>query len=103
MKLKKGDEVKIVGGKDTGKTGAVEKVYVKEDKVLVSGVNQYKRHMKSRMQGQASEIITITKPLPVAQVAFICPSCKKQTRIGYRIEKDKKVRICKKCDKVIEK
>jgi large subunit ribosomal protein L24 len=103
MKLKKGDEVKIVGGKDAGKTGAVEKVYTKEDKVLVSGVNQYKRHMKSRMQGQASEIITITKPLPVAQVALICPTCKKQTRIGYLVERGKKVRVCKKCDSILEK
>lgn len=102
MKLKKGDQVKVVGGKDTGKSGAIEKVFTKLNKVLVPGVNQYKRHMKARTQGQSSEIVTITKPLPVAQVALICPNCKKQTRIGFSIEKDKKVRICRKCEKEIK-
>lgn len=98
MKLKKGDEVKIIKGKDAGKTGKIEKVIAKEMKVLIPGVNQYKRHMKSRAQGQASEIITITKPLTVAHVALVCPKCKKQTRVGYKIEKDKKIRICRKCE-----
>lgn len=99
MKLKKGDTVKVVGGKDAGKTSTIEKVYAKEAKVLVKDANKYKRHMKSRMQGQASEIITITKPLPVGQVVLVCPNCKKQTRIGYKIEKGQKARICRKCKK----
>jgi large subunit ribosomal protein L24 len=97
MKLKKGDTVSIVRGKDSGKKGAVEKVYTKEDKVLVEGVNQYKRHVKGRMQGQKSEIITLTKPLSVASVQLICPKCKKLTRVGYKFLKDEKVRICRKC------
>jgi large subunit ribosomal protein L24 len=97
MKLKKGDSVLVVRGKDSGKKGTVEKVFSKESKVLVEGVNQYKRHMKARMQGQKSEIITITKPLPVANVQIVCPKCKKQTRVGYKMLKDEKVRICKKC------
>lgn len=101
MKLKKGDQVKIVKGKDAGKTGNIEKVFVKENKVVVHGMNQYKRHVKSRTQGQASEIITITKPFDVAKVALICLKCKKQTRVGFKIEKNKKIRICKKCDKEI--
>ena len=99
MKLKKGDSVKIVLGKDKGKTGKIEKVLAKVDKVLVTGVNQYKRHLKARAQGQQSEIVTITKPLPSQNVALICPNCKVQTRIGFRIEKSGKIRICKKCDK----
>jgi len=98
MKLLKNDLVKIVVGKDKGKTGKVEKVFSKESKVLVEGVNQYKRHMKARQQGQKSEIITITKPLSVANVALICPKCKEQTRIGYIISKETKQRICKKCN-----
>lgn len=101
MKLKKGDEVKIIRGKDAGKNSSVEKVFTKENKVLVGGVNQYKRHVKARMQGQSSEIITITKPLVVSQVALVCPHCKKQTRVGYSIEKGTKTRICKKCGKKI--
>ena len=97
MKLKKGDQVAIVAGKDSGKKGIVEIVFSKEAKVLVEGINQYKRHLKSRMPGQKSEIITITKPLPVANVQLLCPKCKKITRVGYKMLKDEKVRICRKC------
>lgn len=98
MKLIKGDLVKIVVGKDKGKTGKIEKVLTKEAKVLVEGVNQFKRHVKARQQGQSSEIVTITKPLSVANVALICPKCKEQTRVGYLISKETKQRICKKCN-----
>ena len=101
MKIKAGDEVKIVRGKDSGKTGKITKVLSKEAKVFVDGVNQYKRHVKARTQAQKSEIVTITKPLPVANVAFMCPKCKKETRIGFSIEKGTKVRICRKCGKEV--
>jgi len=97
MKLQKGDTVNVVRGKDSGKTGKVEKVFSKEAKVLVEGVNQYKRHVKARMAGQKSEIITLTKPLPVSNVMLLCPKCKKLTRVGYKVMKEDKVRICKKC------
>ena len=101
MKLKKGDNVKIVLGKDKGKEGKIEKVFGKIGKVLVTGVNQYKRHLKARSQNQPSEIVTITKPLPLQNVALICPHCKVQTRVGFRIEKNDKIRVCAKCDKKI--
>ena len=101
MKLKKGDTVTIVRGKDSGKKGTVEKVYTKEAKVLVEGVNQYKRHVKSKMPGQKSEIITLTKPLPVANVQIVCPKCHKLTRVGYKMEKETKIRYCKKCNHAI--
>ena len=110
MKLKKGDNVKIVLGKDKGKTGKIEKVFSKTAKVLIAGINQYKRHLKARSQGQASEIVTISKPMPVYNVALVCPHCKLQTRIGFRIEKNDKsrtesvrdkIRVCRKCDKKI--
>jgi large subunit ribosomal protein L24 len=97
MKIKKGDVVKVVLGKDAGKTGKVEKVMTGKHAVMVEGVNQYKRHVKARAQGQKSEIITITKPLNVAKVAVLCPKCKEPTRIGYVVNKDAKQRICKKC------
>lgn len=101
MKLLKGDTVKVVAGKDSGKTGKVEHVFSKEGKVVVEGVNQYKRHIKGRMQGQKSEIITITKGLPVANVVLVCPNCKKETRVGYKVLKNGKSRVCKKCNKEI--
>lgn len=97
MKLIKGDHIKIVSGKNKGQEGTVEQVFAKLDKVLIPGVNEYKKHVKARNANQKSEIKIITKPLPLAAVALICPKCKKQTRVGYVMEKDKKVRICKKC------
>jgi large subunit ribosomal protein L24 len=101
MKLQKGDDVKVIRGKDQGKTGKIEKVFTKTQKVLLAGVNEYKRHVKARTQNQKSEIVTITKPLPVTNVMFICPKCKKPARIGYGMEKDKKIRVCRNCGKAL--
>ncbi len=97
MKIKKGDSVKIIRGKDKGKDGKVEKVFPKDGKVLVSNINQYKRHLKARSETEPSEIVTLTKPLPEENVVLVCPKCHKTTRIGYKLEKNKKLRICKKC------
>jgi large subunit ribosomal protein L24 len=97
MKLKKGDNIKVIKGKDKGKTGKIEEVIPRLRKVLVANVNLYKRHLKARSQGQPSEIVTLTKPLPEANVALICPKCGKQARVGYKIVKNVKSRICKKC------
>lgn len=97
MKLKKGDEVKIIKGKDKGKSGKIEKTFPKLNKVLIANVNLFKRHLKARSQNQPSEIVTITKPLSLANVAFICPKCKKQARVAYKIEKGVKSRICTNC------
>ena len=101
MKLKKNDLVRVVLGKDKGKSGKIEKVFFKEDKVLVTGVNQYKRHLKAKSQSQPSEIVTITKPLPVSNVIMICPNCKKTARVGFRVTEKSKLRICKRCGKEI--
>ncbi|OGH17878.1 MAG: 50S ribosomal protein L24 [Candidatus Levybacteria bacterium RIFCSPHIGHO2_02_FULL_37_10] len=101
MKLKKGDLVKVVLGKDKGKEAKIEKVLTKIGKVLVQGVNQYKRHLKARAQGQSSEIVTVTKPLGISNIALVCPHCRLQTRIGFRMEKNGKIRVCRKCNKKI--
>jgi large subunit ribosomal protein L24 len=97
MKLKKGDNIKVVRGKDKGKTGKIEKVFPKLGKVLIADVNLYKRHLKARSQGQPSEIVTITKPLTEENVVLVCPKCHKTTRVGIKIEKGVKFRVCKKC------
>ena len=101
MKLKRNDEVIVVKGKDKGKKGKIEKVITRENMVLVPGINLYKRHYKSKIQTKPSEIIEITKPFHVGNVALICPNCKKPTRIGYKIDNKEKIRICKKCNKKI--
>ncbi len=102
MKIKKGDTVKILYGKDNGKTGPVVAVDLKNDKVVVSGVNIYKRHLKGDGRTKTSEILTIEKPLSISKVMLVCPLCGKATRIGLRRTDGKVVRICKKCGKVIE-
>jgi|SRR3989344_7647616 len=102
MKIIKGDNVKVLIGKDKGKTGKVEGVYPSMSKVLIPGINEFKRHVKSRAQNQKSEITTITKPINVSNVALICPKCSKPTRVGFIMNKTgKKVRICRKCGKEI--
>lgn len=101
MKLHKNDTVKIIKGKDKGKKGKIMKVYPETNSVLVEGVNQYKRHLKARSQNQPSEIVTITKPLSVSNVALVCSKCGKITRIGFAVKNDGKVRICKKCGEKI--
>lgn len=100
MKIRKGDEVKIIKGKDKGKSGNVEKV-IGMDKVVVAGANMYKKFKKAKTQTQKSEIISIVKPLPIASVRLICPKCHTPTRVGYGMEEGKKIRKCKKCDQII--
>ncbi len=101
MKIKKGDTILVTRGKDKGKQGTVERASKTNETVVVPGVNEYKRHVKRNVTGQASEIITITKPMPVSVVALMCPKCKKQTRVGYIMGKSGKLRICRKCKKEI--
>lgn len=100
-KLHKGDEVKVIKGKDKGKTGKIEKVLAQSQRVVVTNINQYKRHMKARSQNQPSEIVTITKPISIANVCLVCPKCHVLTRVGFSVQDDKKVRICKKCEQAL--
>jgi len=95
MKLKKGDKIKVMVGKDKGKEGTIEKAFV--DKVVVAGINIYKRHSKPRGEGQKGGIVDFVRPLDVSKVALVCPKCKQITRIGYKLTQKEKVRICRKC------
>lgn len=101
VKIKKGDLVKVVIGKDKGKEGKVEKVNKKNQTVTVLEVNLYKRHIKGNQAGVKAGIYDIPRPLNIAKVALICPNCKKVTRVGFEIEKNTKTRVCKKCKKSI--
>jgi len=98
MKLKKGDTIRVTTGKDRGREGQVERVFVTEESVLVPGLNQYKKHRKAQGEGRPGEIVTLSRPLPMAKIAIICPKCKQPSRVGYRIEGDKKIRVCRKCN-----
>jgi large subunit ribosomal protein L24 len=101
MNIKKGDTVKILYGKDRGRRGPVVAVDPKKERVIVEGLNLYKRHLKGDGRTRTSEIVTIEKPFPISKVMLICPSCDKPTRVGIKQEGDKKIRICKKCGKEI--
>lgn len=93
LKIKKGDTVQVMLGRDKGKEGTVERVLSAQSMVIVEGINQVKKHLKSRAQGQKSEIVTLTKPIAIAKVSLIDPKKKKPTRVGFKIEKGKKIRI----------
>jgi large subunit ribosomal protein L24 len=97
MHIKKGDKVKIIAGKDRGKTGTVLKVYKDEGKVSVEGVNLYKKRAKSKRQGQKGETVQVVRPLSISNVMFVCRNCGRATRVGYRLEGNQKVQYCKKC------
>lgn len=97
MRIKKGDNVQVLSGNDKGKTGEVLEVIPKADKIIVKGVNVRKKHVKARRQGEESGIIAVECAIPSSKVNVVCSKCGKATKIGYKEDKDKKTRICKKC------
>jgi large subunit ribosomal protein L24 len=98
MKLKKGDTVKILSGKDRGKRGKVLGVFPKGGRILVEGVNVKKRHRRSRRPDRKGEIVLLPAPFPAATCQLICPKCSRPTRVGMRqAASGAKVRVCKKC------
>ena len=99
MKLRKGDQVQVIAGKDLGKIGEITRVLVDADKVIVDGVNVAKRHQRATKATMQGGIIDKDMPIHVSNVAIVCTSCGKHTRIGYRIDGDAKVRVCRKCGK----
>ena len=97
MKVKKGDSVLIISGKDKGRTGKITKAMPKSLKVLVEGINLKKKHVRPKREGEKGQVVEIPMALDISNIKIICPKCGKVTRIGYKIEKDTKKRICKKC------
>lgn len=102
MKIRKGDKVKVLYGKDAGKTGSVLRVIAKKNMVVVDGVNLFKKHSKGNGRDKNSEILTISKALPISKVQLIDPGTQKPSRIGWKIENDKKIRINKKTGSPID-
>lgn len=93
MKIIKGDKVRIIKGRDRGREGLVTRVYPRKGKVLVEGINVYKKHLKSRGKQQPGGIIDITRPVPISNVALVCPKTNKPTRIAFRLMGKDKVRV----------
>jgi large subunit ribosomal protein L24 len=104
MRIKNGDKVQLMAGKDKGKSGKVIQVFPQLEKVVVEGVNLSKKHVKSK-QGAKGQIVEFSAPIAVSKVMLICPKCAKPTRVGAKVvggEKVKRVRICKKCEAALE-
>ena len=101
MKILKGDKVKILIGKDKGREGEVVKCMPKKDKIVIKGMNLYKKCIKPS-QGKPGSIITKERAMTVSKVALICPNCKKAIRVAYQIDKSgEKSRICRKCKTIL--
>ncbi|KXK26191.1 MAG: 50S ribosomal protein L24 [candidate division WS6 bacterium OLB20] len=95
MKIKKGDTVQVITGKDRGKTGKVLRVFRLTDRVVVEGVNIQKRHRKATNQNEQSGIVSFEGPIHVSNVMIVDPKDNKPSRIGYTIEKGEKTRVSK--------
>ncbi|PJE63492.1 50S ribosomal protein L24 [Candidatus Roizmanbacteria bacterium CG10_big_fil_rev_8_21_14_0_10_45_7] len=100
MKLRKGDTVQVLIGKDKKKQGVIERTYANSNRILVKDINKVKKHMRKSESMPQGGIIEVNRPLSVGKVMLVCPSCKKATRVGIEVGKDgKKRRICKQCSK----
>lgn len=97
MKIRKGDTVLIISGKDRLKTGKVLNVFPGKEKIIVEGANLRKKHIRPKSSGEKGQIVQVPVPLNVSNVKLICVKCSKATRISYKKEGDKKYRVCKKC------
>lgn len=102
FKLKKGDEVVVLTGRSKDATGKIESVDRKAGKVVVTGVNQYKKHQKADMNNPDGGILDITVPLDFSNVALVDPKTNKATRVGYKVEDGKKVRYAKASGTVLD-
>ncbi|MFC5586016.1 50S ribosomal protein L24 [Nitratireductor kimnyeongensis] len=102
QKIKKGDNVVVLAGKDKGRTGEVVKVMPKEDKALVRGVNLVRRHQKQSAQADGG-IITKEAPIHLSNLALADPKDGKPTRVGFKVQEDgKKVRVAKRSGELID-
>jgi len=102
MKIRKGDTVLVISGKDRGRKGKILRAFPKERKVLIEGINLVKKHQRPKRQGEKGQIIQLPKAIDVSNVKLICSKCDKPTRVGYKLTQEReKHRRCKKCGQEI--
>jgi len=101
MKIKKGDKVFVITGKDKGKQGTVAESFPRVNKVVIEGINVKKVHQKARGEDKKGQVIEKAFPIDVSNVMLADPKTNKPTRVGYKTEKGKKVRVAKKSGSVI--
>lgn len=101
-KLKKGDSVKVIAGKEKGKTGKILKTLQEKNRVVVEKLNLVKKHQKPDAKGKGG-IVEKESPIHLSNVMFLCNKCNKGVRIGYKtLDDGKKVRVCKKCQEILD-
>lgn len=97
MKIKKNDQVLIIAGDDKGKKGKVIKSIPDAGKVVVEGANLVRKHVRPKKQGQKGQVVDTPRAVQVSNVKLVCPKCGKAARVGYVLNGEEKVRVCKKC------
>lgn len=107
MKIKKNDKVKILSGKDRGKTGKVLQVLPTEKKASIEGLNLSIKHLRPQRNGEKGQRIEFPAFMDASNLAVVCPKCGQASRVGYKITKaegqpEKKLRTCKKCQEIID-
>jgi len=98
MKIRKNDTIKIITGKDKGKTGKVLKVFPVQNRILVEGLNLFKKHVRPKREGEKGQTIDVSRPLNVSNAMLVCGNCGKTTRVGFVVEEKNKFRVCRKCN-----
>jgi large subunit ribosomal protein L24 len=101
-KIRRGDTVKLVKGRDSGKQGKVLRIIASRGKVVVDGVNVYKKHLKGDGKKKESAIVEILKPISIANIRIVCSSCGKPTIVKIAGDSKSRVRVCKICKKPID-
>lgn len=101
MKLKKGDNIIVITGKDKGKKGKIVRVLAQDNKIIVEGINMMKKHQRPKKSGEKGSMISVSMPLNASNVQILDPKTNKQSRIGSKIIGDKKVRISRKSNQEI--
>lgn len=101
LRIKKGDSVVVITGKNRGKRGKVIKILPDAGRLIVEGVNMIKRHERSRKQGQSGQIIEAAAPIDASNVQLVCQSCNRGVRTGSNIVNNSRQRVCRKCGRAI--
>lgn len=96
-RIRKGDTVRVLRGKDRGKKGKILRMIPTEGRVVVEGLNLVTKHVRARRQGEKNQQVTLAAPVPIANVQLVCPQCAKGTRVGIERDQGERVRVCKQC------
>lgn len=102
MRIKKGDTVLIVTGKDKGEKGKIKESFPKDGKIKVEGLALVKKIIRPKKEGEKGQIVEVPRRIDVSNIKLICPHCHEATRVGFTQKDDHKVRVCQKCHQIID-